>query len=234
MDCDLARALMAFAGPGELGEGARDLEAHLAGCPACAAAWARRAAFDASVGAAMRAVEVPAGGRRRAAARVRRLARLRALRAWGRATACGLAAVAALAVGAGVYHRTRPNLDTDALVIDNEHVLDSPEQVLRRFLARHDWPEELPAGFDPDNLAACGTQTVQGREVPALVFAKFADGRAQRCTLYLIGREQFQTGNVRPTAASLCFLTPLADPRRPGRVWAAVHTTPDLAPFLRP
>ncbi len=235
MNCELASTLMAFARPGELGpEDQSAFEAHLAGCPACAAEWVRRAAFDRSVGTQMLAVALPVGGRRRAAARVRHLARVRALKGWGRAASAGLAAAVLLGFGAGVYHRTRPALDAESLVMNGEHVLDSPDQVLQQFLAEHGWPDELPGRLDACNLVGVGTQTVQGRQVPAITLVKPAGDKLERCVIYLIGREQFQTAGLRPTAASLYTLTPLADPRHPGRKWVAVHTTPDLAPFRRP
>lgn len=234
MDCRDAQFYLRLRRPGSDDldpDAAAALDRHLAGCPACAAAGRALAGFDAAVGRAMRAVPVPEGLRDQlfAEAAARRGAVLR------RKTYRYLAAAASVLVTCGlvygVYSAARPQADVTALTgpVDELFQPQGAEKQIATFLKAHRLPG-LPVQFDPTLFVHAGTESVQGRDVPVLVFRErngpgFAKVYAYRDTA-------FKLDAIRDEQASLCSAKPYPNPAA-GMTYVVVFTGADLAPFLR-
>jgi hypothetical protein len=204
------------------------LDLHLAGCPACAAADRGLVGFDAAVGRAMRAVAVPDGLRDRlfSDASARRGTVLR------RKTYRLAAAVASVLVTAGltlgVYSAARPQPDTSRLVVDGDELWhpQGGEKAIARFLKAERLPA-LPEPFDTTLFIHAGTESVQGRDVPVVVF-RTANGWAK---VYAFRSTAFVTKDVQDAQASHCSAKQY--PVRDGVAYVVVFTGHDLNAFLR-
>lgn len=233
MDCRDAEFYLRLRHPGRdefEPEVSAALDRHVAGCPACAAATRVLGGFDAAVATAMRAVPVPAGLRDRlfADAATRRGSLLR--RKTYRYAAAAATVLVAAGLALGIYSAARPQPDLLELVQRFEE-LGQPrggDGVAARFLKAEGLPA-LPDHFDTDLLIHTGTERVQGRDVPVLVFReRGGNGLAK---VYAFRDTAFKAAPEREEQAS--FSTAKSYPPRAGVSYVVVYTTPSLAPFLR-
>ncbi len=187
MDCNTARMLAMFFGRqgSELApEDAATLDAHLAGCPGCAAAIQAERAFDDRVAKAMMAVPVPANLKARILDGVtaQKAAGYRQ-KAWGLA---GLATAACLLVGGVIGYRiwTAPDLTGPGVIAWVEQDIKDPQARLDRAAGRHGLRFNPEQAFDLNLLAAAGEEEFQGRVVP---FGYFLNSRKNAwATVYVV------------------------------------------------
>ncbi|MBX9581981.1 MAG: hypothetical protein K2X87_16875 [Gemmataceae bacterium] len=235
MDCNDAQFYLRLARPGldaPEPDVAAALDRHLAGCPGCAADARRLAAFDAAVGSAMRAVEVPVGLRSKLVADLsaRRGAVLRR-RAY-RVAAVAASALLAVGLAVGAFTASRPTFDPDerALRADEQATVPGAEAAVRDWLTDQGLPARLPAPFDYGLLVMFGTEPVQGRDVPVVVFRdRVGTGTAK---VYALRPSQFKLKDVRPAQASGWQLQVLPEDRSTGVAFVVLFTGDSLAPFL--
>jgi hypothetical protein len=234
MDCRDAQFYLRLRRPGSDDldpDAAAALDRHLAGCAACAAAGRALAGFDAAVGRAMRAVPVPEGLRDQLFAEVatRRGALLRRTAYRYLAVAASVLVTCGLALG--VYSAARPQADVTALVVRGDE-LGQPqgaERQIAAFLKAQSLPA-LPESFDPALFIHAGTESVQGRDVPVLVFrARTGEGLAK---VYAFRGTAFKLDAIRDEQASLFSAKPYPNPSA-GMTYVVVFTGMDLTPFLR-
>lgn len=241
MDCDTARDLLAFrrpGGPAELAPtDAAALDQHLADCPACAETAARRTAFDAAVAAAMKAVPVPADLR---AAVIERTTAAHA-RQFRRKVATWAAAVAAVVVAGvlayGVRRATQPVFDAEGFAWQQDQAADAPDRAVAEWLRQQGLPPELPLPFDFRHYAFHGTQPVNGKNVPVVVFQTSRPNHFRPDTLrvFLIRDGDFRFDGLRDAVSSLFTARILKDDRdENGVVYLALTNAADLTPFLMP
>lgn len=172
MDCKTARLLLELAHPRatELDETEAELlDSHLAECAECGSVAREEARIDDHLGAAVRAVPLPAGLRERLTSRLqaeRALAvRTRRLRYWG-----GLAAAAAvlLAVTGWWFFRPLPVLN-----LNDHHAQVMPRRAeeVEQFLAERGVRVAAPPQFNYNLLATYHLVEFQGHSrVPHLFF----------------------------------------------------------------
>jgi len=234
MDCRDAQFYLRLRRPGsdELDpDAAAALDRHLAGCPACAAAGRVLADFDAAVGRAMRAVPVPEGLRDQLFAEVatRRGAVLR--RTTYRYLAVAASVIVTCGLAFGVYSAARPTADMPALVMTQDE-LGQPqgaERQIAAFLKAQSLPA-LPEPFDPALFIHAGTESVQGRDVPVLIFReRTGQGLAK---VYAFRGSSFKLDAIRDEQASLFSAKPYPNATA-GMTYVVVFTGMDLTPFLR-
>lgn len=233
MDCRDAQFYLRLRRPGsdELDpDVAAALDRHLAGCPACAAAGRAVAGFDAAVGRAMRAVSVPEGLRDQlfAEAAARRGAVLR--RATYRYLAAAASVLVTCGLALGVYSAARPQADPRNLVGLGDELVQpqGADKQIRAFLAAQKLPG-LPQSFDPTLFLHAGTESVQGRDVPVLVFReRNGPGWAK---VYAFRDTTFKLNDLRDEQASHCSAKPFPNPTA-GVTYVVVYTGVDLTPFL--
>ena len=229
MDCHLSRLLLAFRRSELTAEDAAALDAHLAGCPDCAAAARRDAAERTALTAAMTAVPVPDGLRDRLVKSAIRKQWAAWRRKAGRWSRTFLTAVVALGVAVGGYDRfTRPTFTTDRFATQLEREQDFSEQEVREWLRAEGLPETLPADFDFFWHVIHGKQSVVGREVP---FVLFQTGR-ESCRVYVLRAEQFRLvkNSLDDFTGSRFKITTVPQ----GDVtYVIAHTSDSLAPFLK-
>jgi hypothetical protein len=234
MDCRDAEFYLRLRHPGRDAfepEVAAALERHLAGCPACAAADRALGGFDRAVAAVMRDVPVPDGLRDRlfTTAATRRGAVLR--RKAYRLAASAAAVLVTCGLAFGLYTATRPLPDlTERVQLGDE--LFQPqggEQAIERFRKAERLPA-LPEQFDPTLFVHAGTERVQGRDVPVVVFReRTGPGFAK---VYAFRGTAFSQKGVRDEQASHCSAKAYPDPAA-GVTYVVVFTGTDLTPFLR-
>ena len=230
MDCRDAQFYLRLRHPGPdefEPEFAAALDRHVAGCPACAAADRAVGGFDTAVAKAMRDVPVPDGLRDRLFTDVstRRGTVLR--RKTYRLAAAAASVLVASGLALGLYTATRPQPDTDALVSAGDETVDpqQAEAAVDRFRKAEGLPA-LPERFDYGLFVIAGTERVQGRDVPVVVFR----GDRGWAKVYAFRSTSFDVKAVRGAQASHCSAKEY--PARDGVVYVVVHTG-DLSTFLR-
>src|SRR5262249_34441430 len=126
--------------------------------------------FDRALGAAMRAVVVPPSlrGQLLASLSATRGSQMRRKAFRSVALAASMLLTGGLAFGG--FSGSRPRLATTALVLGTDEQLQSPELVTRQWLEDQKFSPDLPWRFDFDLYVTHGTQPVQGRDVPCVVF----------------------------------------------------------------
>lgn len=206
------------------------LDRHLAGCPACAAAGRALTGFDAVVGRAMRAVPVPDGLRDQlfAEASARRGAVLR--RKTFRLLAAAASVLVTCGLALGVYTAARPQADVAGLLVraDELAMPQGAEKQISAFLKSQRLPELPP--LDPNLFIHAGIESVQGRDVPVLVFReRNGPGVAK---VYAFRDTWFKLDALREEQASHCS-TKLYGHLAAGVTYVVVYTGMDLTPFLR-
>ncbi|MDY3560998.1 hypothetical protein R5W23_002254 [Gemmata sp. JC673] len=152
------------------------LDQHLATCPACAADARAIGSFDRAVGRAMMNVPVPAGLRGKLVAHVASKRGEALRRRVYQYAAMATAALLLIGIGAGIISNTRPTLDVSNLVERNGELSANKQESTERWLAAQNLPDRLPLPFDYGLLTYRGHETVQGRDVPVLVFRSRTDG----------------------------------------------------------
>jgi hypothetical protein len=254
MNCRDAEFFLRFRRPGVAGAGevapevAAALEQHLASCSGCAGDARAAAAFDSALGAAMRAVDVPAGLRERLISQG--LAHRGAVL---RRRAYSLAALAAslfLAVGlaAGIFSASRPYPDTAELAMkasNLEHVLrfdagpiavadarlaEENRAALAQWLKSEGLPADLPVDFDYSLLISQHWEDVQGRKVPVVLFRGRDQGFAK---VYIFRETQFKLKGLQDANYSNCQALVYPVDRTPAVTFVIVFTGRDLTPFVK-
>ena len=237
MDCTNARTWLAFRKPGELpADEPAALTAHLTACAACAAAVAGADAFDAAVGRAMTAVPVPTGLRDRLLKQAAARARTTALRKLGQAAGIAATVLVALGIVYGVFVTLRPTFHVDDLTVREDAVRDDPERAVRDWLLAANLPTDLPLDLDFRNHVFHGTERVQDRDVPVVMFQIHRPGqRPDVAKLYLVRRAQFNLGQLKDSQSSF-FSGKVVRPSesQPGVVYVVLYTTESLTPFQNP
>jgi hypothetical protein len=253
MECRDAQFYLRLRRPGvdELGpEATAALDQHLAGCPCCAAESRAAAAFDAAVGAAMRAVPIPVGLRNRLVAHTsaRRGAALRR-RAY-RVVALAASVLLTVGIGIGAFATTRPQPDTAALAMKGEtfanalppvdpllaqapfnnwQAAQSNRDAVQQWLSDQGLPGQLPQPFDYNLFLSNHWEEVQGRKVPVILFrSRQGTGFAK---VYVFRAAQFDLKDVPEGQSSQCRARPYPD-QPAGITYVVVFTGTDLAPFL--
>ena len=218
----------------ELGpETTAELDRHLASCPDCAAFARYLRAEDDALARAMKAVPVPAGLKDRLHRGLNeRLASRRRRRSYR------LAAMAAcLAIGVslvfGYQALTRQNLDLTKLVYKADSDFTQPDEATKQWLAERGLPDRLPLAFDYALLVLRGGESLQGRDVPFLVF--YNPQTRQKAIVYICKDQQYAGLKATPDAMASYFrTTTLRDEERfPGISFIVLHNSDDLKPFLR-
>lgn len=208
------------------------LDNHLAGCPRCAADAGRLSAFDAAVGRAMRAVEVPVGLRSKLVADLsaRRGTALRQRAYRGLAVAASALLATGLAVGA--FTAARPAFDPAELV-DRHEQTSTPqgaEKAVADWLKAEGLPARLPEPFDYGLYVTHGTENFRGRDTPVVVFRDRAGTGLAK--VYAVRPWQFKTADLQP--AQMSGWQARVYPKDPaaGVTFVVLFTGADLAPFL--
>jgi hypothetical protein len=213
----------------ELGETAADLDRHLVACPDCAGEARAESSFDRALGTAMRAVVVPA------ALRGQLLANLTATRTTlvrqKSVRSVALAASLFLTVGLafGAFSASRPKLDPMGIVFDTDERLQNPEEATRRWLAEQKLPTTLPKPFNFDLYATHGKETVQGRDVPMVMFREPSGPGFAKVYLFRTGG-RFDLKGVQEAQASHSRAMVI---ETTAVVYVIVFTGQRLEPFLR-
>lgn len=146
------------------------LDEHLATCPACAADARTIGSFDRAVASAMVNVPVPAGLRAKLFSHVASKQGEILRRKVYQAAALATAALLVIGIGAGIFSKTRPQLNVPDLVERNGEQYANPQESTEQWLAAQKLPGRLPLPFDYDLLTYRGHENVQGRDVPVIVF----------------------------------------------------------------
>lgn len=220
---------------------ALDLDRHFAGCPACAADARGAEAFDRAVAVAVRSVPVPAG--------LRDKLLTQASVHYGTAIRRKVYRVAALAASVffgaglafGLFSASRPKIDTNAMVIAGDELIQNPDGALKRWLTEQKFPDYLPKPFDTDLLVSLGTERVQGRDVPVAVFRHPTERGFAKVYLFRTDGSS-NLKELQETQASHTMVELFSDPTRfRGVQYVILHTThpvgrdeDPLKPFLRP
>jgi hypothetical protein len=213
----------------ELGETAADLDRHLVTCADCAAEARAETSFDRALGTAMRTVAVPVGLRGQLLANLTAtrssLVRQKAVRS------VALAASLLLTVGLafGVFSASRPKLDTTELVLNTDDRLQSSEEATRRWLDEQKLPTSMPKPFNFDLYLMHGKETVQGRDVPVVVFREPNGPGFAKVYLFSKGG-LFDLKGIQDAQASHSRAMVI---ETPAVVYVIVFTGQRLEPFLR-
>lgn len=227
----------------ELGaEVTADLDRHLAGCAGCAADARTTESFDRAVGAAVRAVPVPPGLRDRLLTRASEHHGAVIRRRVYRVAAVAASLFFGVGLAFGLFSVTRPKIDTTALVMSADALIQNPDDALTQWLTAQDLPPHLPEPFDTDLLVSLGRERVQGADVPVVVFRHPADAKTAPLTrfakVYVLRTDgRYNLDALRDDNASHTAARVVADPRQfRGVKYVILYPAgPDgLAPFLRP
>ena len=239
MECSVARQLLAFrrsGGPAELApEDAADLDRHLAGCPACAAAVGRQDAFDAAVARAMRGVTAPAGLRDKLLtdAMAKQGAMLRRKIYSYAAVAATVFLGVVLAPGVVALILRQP-LDAEYVVNRDAERMDAPEQAVQAYLIRKGLPPQLPLDFNYSLHAdgSPGAALLGDDEVPMVRFETLRPGepRPDTCRVFVVRDTQYDTSKLSGTVGSFVTVTVIKSGRY---TYVILHTAP-LDVFLKP
>jgi hypothetical protein len=215
---------------------AGDLDRHLADCPACASDARSAASFDRAVARAMTAVAVPAGLRDK-------LLTLASAHRGGviRRKVYQVAALAAsvffsAGLAFGVFSASRPKIDTNALVMKNDDLIRDPDTALRNWLVSQQLPDQLPKPFNPDLLFHLGKETVQGKDVPVVIFRHPTDPGGFAKVYIFRDDGSYNLKDLQEAQASLTVAPPPATFRGAKYVFVVKLENPGdepLRPFLQ-
>jgi hypothetical protein len=188
MDCKTARLLLEFARPPDCREleplDRGEVEAHLAGCPDCAAAARSRRHEDEQFGRAMRAVEVPDRLRARLLARLADERAANNKRRWKAAAIGALAAAAMLLLAVGLwalYHQValKPfNVEKFVAKVNEDGIIGRDRQSVEAKYREQGVEMSAPGAFDYAYLMHFGMAELQSRQVPCLIFLRDEDNDA--------------------------------------------------------
>lgn len=240
MDCNTARMLITFFGRqgSELApEDAAELNAHLAGCPACAAAVRFERQFDDRVGKAMLAVPVPSN------LKAKLLDGVAAQRgAWYRQkfyALAGLAAAVVLTIGGVIAWQIQraPELTAAGIVNQEDVRAQDRARFVDRYLRDHGRPDFRPERpFDLNQLELVGTTDLDGKEVPVLYFVN--GPKNARAKVYVVKDTEFnwknlpQDGSSQPGGLFGHQVALVRDREKSGVAYVVVFTGAGLELFL--
>lgn len=211
-----------------------DLDRHLAGCPDCAIDSRNALIFDRAVASAMKSVVIPAGLRDKLLTQVMVHQGNRLRRSAYRMTALAASLLLVLGLGFGMFSASRPKLDTDALVRSQDEQIQNPEHAIKHWLTAQHFPDQLPLPFNPDLLLLLGSERVQGRDVPVIVFGGAVErGYAKVYLFRSTGEFNIDPKDLRDAQASNTRAIVKKLPQAPGVVYVVVYTGHDLQPFLQ-
>lgn len=240
MDCTTARMLATFFGRGGAELAADDataLAAHLAACPACAAAVQQERAFDDRIGQAMLAVPVPANLHAKLldGLAVQQGAAHRHKFFGAAALAASVLVVAAGVIGWRILHA--PTLDLDQVLAQADDSARAPRDHAERLL------RDEGVDFDPYNLrfdmmllSAVGKENLQGQQVPTLYFQNTRKNSTAK--VFVIKKTQFDWNGLKgqpPVQNHEGFghqVVLLEHAVRDDRAYVVVFTGGSLEPFL--
>jgi hypothetical protein len=220
-------------------EDAADLNAHLAGCPGCAAAVRFERAFDDRVARAMLAVPVPSN------LKAKLLDGIAAQRgAWYRQkfyALAGLAAAVVLAVGGVIAYQIQNARDlTIAGIVEQEDARAQAQEraaYVDRFLRDHGRPAFRPERpFDMNQLELVGMSDLDGKEVPVLYFMNTP--KNARAKVYVVRDTEFnwknlpEDGSSQPGGLFGHQVALVRDRERSGVAYVVVFTGAGLELFL--
>jgi hypothetical protein len=240
VDCNTARMLITFFGRqgSELApEDAADLNAHLGGCPACAAAVRFERQFDDRVGKAMLAVPVPP------TLKAKLLDGVAAQRgAWYRQkffALAGLAAAIVATVGGIVAWQIQraPELTVADIVNQEDARAQDRGRFVDRYLRDHGRPDFRPERpFDLNQLELVGTAELDGKQVPVLYFVN--GPKNARAKVYVVRDTEFkwknlpQDGSSQPGGLFGHQVALVRDRQNSGVAYVVVFTGAGLELFL--
>jgi hypothetical protein len=238
LDPNTARLLILLDRPGSghelLPEDRAALEATLARDPDLAAFAQRYRTQEAQFAQNLRAVPVPEAAKART---LEHLLLTRSRLVWRRRAWAATATLTLLTTGAitwGVSHQLRPRFDTLQVAIQNERNIEGPQSEVFAWLTERGHPPTLAADWDFGRYLAHGHETIQGVEVPVVTFILNSPGqRTDYAKVYIVPQSRFHIDQLRDAQSSLTMTTVLRDADQPRYAFVVVHTTPNLAPFLR-
>ncbi len=254
MNCRDAQFFLRFCRPGSprAGELAPDdaasLDRHLAGCDTCAADARSVSTFDAALGNAMRAVEIPANLRAKLIASTSAQRGMVLRRRTYQFAALAASILLTIGLATGIFTANRPHPDTYELASKADalsNVLrfevgaigaaavnpeaEANEAAIRKWLKAERLPE-LPEPFDYGLLISHHWEDVQGRQVPVVMFRGRDQGFAK---VYAFRATQFNLKDVKPVNTSNCQALIYTTDWTPGVTFVVVFTGRDLLPFLK-
>jgi len=209
MDCNFARASLAFAGKrGELAtEDAAALDAHLASCASCAALAQSERAFDEHLHRAIQSVDVPAGLREqisvRLAAEQGRILRNKLLRYSAMAASVLLIAGLAFWWGSRRIH-IDPHQMANQEDVRNAYVAVKTLEGAEEYFKIHGTPVLLPSDLDYNFESSLDVLVIDGQKVAQVEFQR-GEFKAR---LLVFSRKHFQLAKnaERQAAASSCIV----------------------------
>jgi hypothetical protein len=218
-------------------EDAAELNAHLAGCPSCAAAVRFERQFDDRVGKAMLAVPVPSD------LKAKLLDGVAAQRgAWYRQkfyALAGLAAAVVLTIGGVVAWQIHhaPELTVAGIVNQEDIRAQDRARFVDRYLRDHGRPDFRPERpFDLNQLELVGTTDLDGKEVPVLYFVN--GPKNARAKVYVVKDTEFnwknlpQDGSSQPGGLFGHQVALVRDREKSGVAYVVVFTGAGLELFL--
>ena len=234
MLCDTARALAAIRRLGDLpAEDRADLNAHLEGCPACAAWLTAEADFDARLTRMMADVVVPPGLKQDVA-----VAALFAGRRHRRLRRVGLFATASVLIAAGglAWWSAAPvprAIDLPRFAGEIETALTNPQADAERWLAKQGIAFRPEVPLDLAKIVAHGTATLDGREMPVLTFRNPTTGAFARVFVLPEGRYSLDTAPSEPiSTVTLGYqFQVLRDRENPKRAYLVMYSGNGLDEF---
>jgi hypothetical protein len=216
-------------------EDTTDLNAHLASCPACAAAVQFERAFDDRVAKAMLAVPVPAG------LKSKLLDGISAQQGtWYRQKAyafAGMAACLLLSIGGIVAWQSSqtPELSLPAIVADADQKEQDRAAHARAFLKQESIAFHPEKALDLNQVGAWGISEFQGKKVPTLFF--FNSAKNAQATVYIVRDADFKWNKLSQDGSSFPSkygyqVAVLKDTQRSDVGYIVVFTGPGLELFL--
>jgi hypothetical protein len=218
-------------------EDAAELNAHLAGCPACAAAVRFERQFDDRVGKAMLTVPVPSN------LKAKLLDGVAAQRgAWYRQkfyALAGLAAAMVLTIGGVIAWQIQraPELTAAGIVNQEDVRAQDRARFVDRYLHDHGRPDFRPERpFDLNQLELVGTTDLDGKEVPVLYFVN--GPKNARAKVYVVKDTEFnwknlpQDGSSQPGGLFGHQVALVRDREKSGVAYVVVFTGAGLELFL--
>ncbi|HZU36593.1 MAG TPA: hypothetical protein VFA18_11820 [Gemmataceae bacterium] len=238
MDCRTARLLLDFSRPLTVELEEHDVDAlqdHLADCPACGSLAQAERTADHAIGQAVRDVSIPLGLRERLLAGVDVQLRADSRRRRWRMAVSAAAAVFIL-LGSYLFFswQSRPvAVDVERLAgqMPFPGIRSISRQQAQDFFHSRGFPVTAPTEFDYQTLQYCDVTSVQGREVPILVFGK---GEYQ-ARVYILSDDRFNLADAFPGAAGAASGYKVELRRNPTDghlVYLILYTGDSLQPFL--
>ncbi len=209
-----------------------DLDRHVDTCPACAMQSRTAARFDRAVAAAMTGIPVPAGLRERLVVQLSAqrgaVLRRKAYRYVGVAAALFLT----VGISYGMFWKARPVADTTALVhsLDRRADAELAEADVRDWLLAQKLPSQLPEPFDFRFYITHGTEPIQGRDVPVVVFRDPVGSEMAKVFVFRDGPFDLK---AMATAQASHWQARVYTHEARGVVYVIAFTGPTLDPFLK-